>query len=162
MDLHKFPCETVPEAGTIRGIRTSCPTRKKEAAVSFSCRFSVLAAVSFLVGFPANAALNAPPTPEQINQWVEQLGDTDFAKRQEASKRLWEAGQPAEKPLQAAVKGDDAEVRRRAKDILDKFKWGLYPDTPTTIVELVKQYQGADTAAKPASTTSSKSCSTSA
>jgi tetratricopeptide (TPR) repeat protein len=104
-------------------------------------------ALCLLPSLPAEAPQPAA-TAEQIARWVEQLGDKDFDKRQEASKRLWEAGEPAEKPLEAAAKGDDAEVRRRATQILDKFRWGIYPDTPKRVGELIGRYQAADGPAK--------------
>src|SRR5713101_7859337 len=123
--------------------------RAKEAAVSSVCRFAVFAVAStFLVGAAPTAAPNPPPTPEQINRWVQQLGDKDFDQRQEASKRLWEAGETAEKALTAATKSDDAEVRRRATEILDKFKWGIFPETPKGVVDLIKRYQSAENPAK--------------
>jgi tetratricopeptide (TPR) repeat protein len=92
----------------------------------------------------------AKPTKEQIAKWVQQLGDDDFAVREEASKKLYEAGQPAEEALQEAARSDDAEVARRAGDILDRFKWGLYPDAPKKVVELVGRYRAADANGKEA------------
>ncbi len=114
--------------------------------MSSVCRTALplVVALALLAGSRCIAAPDAPPTQEQINRWIEQLGDKEFDRRQEASRRLWDAGEPAEKPLQKAVTSDDAEVRRRAKDILDKFKWGVYPDTPKNVVELVHRYQGAE------------------
>src|SRR5260370_10390380 len=97
--------------------------RAKEAAVSSVCRFAVFAVAStFLVGAWSTAAPNPPPTPEQINRWVQQLGDKDFDQPQEASKRPWEAGEPAEKALTAPTQNDDAQVRRRPHVILDKLQ----------------------------------------
>jgi hypothetical protein len=72
------------------------------------------------------------------------LGDARFAAREEASKRLWEAGSAAEAALREATKSKDPEVARRARDILDEFNWGIYPDVPAKVVELIQHYQGAD------------------
>ncbi len=83
----------------------------------------------------------APPSKEQVAQWVRELGHDDFDKREEASKRLWEAGRLAQAPLKEALKSDDVEVQRRAQELLDKFKWGIYPDTPAKIVEMIQRYQ---------------------
>jgi tetratricopeptide (TPR) repeat protein len=88
------------------------------------------------------------PTPEQIAHWVQQLGDNDFAAREQASRKLWAAGEPAEAALREAARSDDAEVARRARDILDKFKVGIYPDTPKDVVELLVNYQAADAGRK--------------
>jgi tetratricopeptide (TPR) repeat protein len=87
--------------------------------------------------------LNAAPAPraEQIARWVEQLGDNDFNTREKASQSLWEAGQAAEDALLQAAKSADPEVRRRAAEILDKFRWGIYHDTPPDLVDLIHRYQ---------------------
>jgi tetratricopeptide (TPR) repeat protein len=92
----------------------------------------------------AAAAPVEKPTAQQIAQWVQQLGDNKFSVREQASKKLWAAGSAAESALEEALKSDDAEVVRRARDILDKFKWGIYPDTPADTVALIRAYQAAD------------------
>ena len=86
----------------------------------------------------------AKPTKAQIAQWVRQLGDDDFSSREAASKKLYEAGRAAESALQEATHSDDAEVARRAAEIMDRFKWGLYPDAPKVVVDLVSRYRAAD------------------
>lgn len=82
-------------------------------------------------------------TPKQITQWVEQLGDNDFKVRENATKKLWQAGAAAESALQKAAQSDDREVARRARELLDKFRWGIYPDTPADIVALIHAYQSS-------------------
>jgi hypothetical protein len=86
----------------------------------------------------------APPSKEQIARWVRQLGDDDFATRENAARQLWEAGQVAEEPLRAALKSDDPEVVRRARAVLDKFQWGLYHDTPAPVAERIRRYRQGD------------------
>ena len=99
--------------------------------MSSLCRSTSLTAAALACAFCCVAADSpAKPTKEQIAQWVRQLGDDDFSTREAASKKLYEAGQAAESALQEAAGSDDAEVARRASEILDKFKWGLYPDAP--------------------------------
>lgn len=95
-----------------------------------------------------SSAPPAAPTEEQINQAVRQLGDDDFKVREKASAFLWNAGRPAEKALQQAARSDDIEVARRAKDILQKFKYGIFPDTPEEVVKLIRQYRSGDANAK--------------
>ncbi len=96
------------------------------------------------------AAGPARPKPEEIARKVKELGSDEFAVREEASRFLWQAGQAAEAALKEAAKSKDLEVQRRAQDILNKFKWGIYPQTPKNIVDLINRYQGAADAAKPA------------
>src|SRR5207248_721282 len=85
-----------------------------------------------------------PPSKAEIMKLVQQLGDNDFDKREEASQKLWALGEATEPALQDATKSDDAEVSRRARELLDKFKWGIYPDTPKGVAEAISRYQGAD------------------
>ena len=72
------------------------------------------------------------------------LGHDDFDKREKASKKLWEAGRLAEAALKEAYKSDDVEVKRRSGELLDKFKWGIYPDTPAKVVQRIQRYKEAD------------------
>jgi tetratricopeptide (TPR) repeat protein len=97
-----------------------------------------LAVVSFLSAAPA------PSDKENIARWVMQLGDDDFARREEASAKLWAAGEAAEAALRAVADSSDAEVSRRARDILERFKWGIYPETPKKVVDLISRYQSGD------------------
>src|SRR5207302_1451796 len=54
---------------------------------------------------------------------------------------LWKAGEAAEPALRVAANSSDLEVATRARAILDKFKYGVYPDTPPEIVKLVTDYR---------------------
>jgi tetratricopeptide (TPR) repeat protein len=117
-----------------------------------SCRtvLSLLLFAAFVFSLiAADEPKKVAPTKEQVAQWVRDLGDDDFDKREIASKQLWEAGRLAEAALNEALKSDDAEVKRRGGELLDKFKWGVYPDTPAKIVEMIQRYRaGADARVK--------------
>ena len=101
-----------------------------------------------LLGLGFALAAAPPPSKDQIAKWIKQLADNDFDAREEASHKLWEAGEVAEDAVRLAAKSDDAEVSRRAGEVLEKFKWGIYPDTPKNIVDLVQKYQSAEVTAK--------------
>src|SRR5262245_5003036 len=127
----------------------------KEAPVSLSawprfvCFWLLVLLALTRPGSPVAAAPVLPPSRKDIDDWVRQLGARDFASRERAQRRLWEAGERAEEALKKATSSDDAEVRRRAGEILSKFKWGIYPNTPKKVVALIEQYQAADRANKP-------------
>lgn len=102
---------------------------------------------------PAPAAPAAQPaarkaTPEEVARWVKELADDDFMVREKAMQQLWQAGPAAEAALKQAVKDGDAEVVRRATTVLERFKYGLYPDTPAKIAELIERYRAADPSAR--------------
>ena len=115
--------------------------------LSRSVKMLALAAI-WIVAAAALVAAAAPPvaTEEEIARKVKDLGDNSFAVREQASKTLWEAGRAAEAALQDAVKSSDPEVVRRSRELLDKFKWGIYPDTPKEVLELIQQYRTGEPA----------------
>jgi predicted Zn-dependent protease len=86
------------------------------------------------------------PTPDrkQIAEWIKELGARQFNKRAKAEQKLFEAGAIAEDALREALKSEDPEIKRRSQDILNKFKWGIYPTTPKKVVELIEQYQASE------------------
>jgi tetratricopeptide (TPR) repeat protein len=94
------------------------------------------------------SAAPGAPTSEEIAKAVQDLASDNFRVRQKASALLWAAGKQAEPALLKALKSKDKEVARRARDILDKFRYGIYPDTPAEVVALVKQYRAGDDEAK--------------
>src|SRR5262249_54109508 len=49
----------------------------------------------------------------------------------------------AEAALASASHSKDAEVARRARDVLREFRWGIYPNTPPAVVALIRRYQTA-------------------
>jgi hypothetical protein len=71
----------------------------------------------------AATARAEPPAPADapdaaLEKWVEQLGDSDFRLRDEASAALKAAGLKALPVLRRALNHPDAEVRRRVNDLL--------------------------------------------
>ncbi len=100
--------------------------------------------VTAFVFLSAFSFAQAAPTEQEIARAVRQLGDNEFGVREQASKFLWEAGKPAEPALKEALKSVDQEIVQRARAILDKFKWGIYPDMPEKVVKLIREYQSAE------------------
>jgi len=64
----------------------------------------------------------------EVERLIKQLGSDEFDERETATKRLQEIGDPALGALDKAATSADAEVRRRAKYVLDK----LYPELRLT------------------------------
>jgi WD40 repeat protein len=68
----------------------------------------------------------ADPDDAEIARLVKQLGDDDFDKREAATARLIEIGDPALEALRKAVTSKDAEVHRRAEDVVTVLETKLY------------------------------------
>ncbi len=98
-----------------------------------------IASIVALVGFAASSAFAADPTPEDL---AKDLGSPTFAVRDKATKALWKLGEKARPALAEAAKSDDVEVAQRAKEILEKFDWGVFPDTPAGVLALIRSFRG--------------------
>jgi tetratricopeptide (TPR) repeat protein len=90
----------------------------------------------------AQPPMAKPPAEPSIDELVEQLGHPVFAVRERAHRDLWKRGAAAVPALEKAARDADPEVAKRARDLLDKFGWGILPDTPPEVLKLIRQFQG--------------------
>jgi hypothetical protein len=84
--------------------------------------------LALLLGFGL-AALAVAPTPaadsadaRKIEKLISQLGSDTFSERQKAAAALDAIGEPALKALQKAAEGEDAEIRKRARELAGKIE----------------------------------------
>jgi WD40 repeat protein len=75
-------------------------------------------------------AAEPPPKAADIDRLIKQLGSEDFNAREAASKALRAIGEPALPALRKAGESNDAEVRRRARDLAD----AIDPPPPALVV----------------------------
>ncbi|WP_425616825.1 hypothetical protein NA78x_000485 [Anatilimnocola sp. NA78] len=122
---------------TARGIKIVSPYRA----------WSIIAAL--LIAAPLAAKEEpAEPTEPEIAVAVKELGHDEYPIREAASKKLWLWGLVSQKALQQASKSNDAEVRLRARLILDKFELGLTPDSPPEFEALLSSFRDGDIESK--------------
>ena len=81
-----------------------------------------------LLVLPFVPAVAVAPDDTEVERLIKQLGSDAFKEREAAMKRLQEIGEPALDALDKALSSDDAEVRRRAEYIVNKF----YPELRLT------------------------------
>lgn len=79
-----------------------------------------------------------------IPELIEDLGHPVYSVRERASRELWKRGEAAREAVAKAALSSDAEVARRAKELLEKFEWGIFPDTPPEVVKLLKEFRSGD------------------
>ena len=103
--------------------------------------------VGVLVGM-GMAPATRPVDERKIAAAVGQLGDPNFAVREEATRFLWSSGTAAERALQGAAADGDPEVAARAREILADFHFGIRPDSPREVVELARTYRRSAPAEK--------------
>ena len=82
--------------------------------------------LALALALPLAGALAAPPDEAGIARLVKQLGSDVFAEREAASRELEKAGEAAQGALERAAQSDDAEVRRRARELLTRLHQKLY------------------------------------
>ena len=117
-----------------------------------SSRGAVVAVV--LVGM-ATCAGGAPQGVEKVQQpatreakredaiarAVAELAHPDAGVRERASRFLWVEGKAATAALTEAAGSGDPEVAARARAILLDLRYGLYPDTPKTMRDIIVSYR---------------------
>lgn len=96
--------------------------------------------VSVLLG-QAEPGDKAATANEVVEKAIQELGDSRFAVRQQASRVLWEQGLPAESALKAAAESADRETRLRARSILNDFRYGILPGVPADTMALIRQFR---------------------
>lgn len=89
--------------------------------------------------------LPVPVTAEGIAEAIRRLGDDSYELREKATEYLWEARLAALPALEAALASDDPEVISRARRVLERSKYGIFPDTPDEIARLAVQYREGNT-----------------
>jgi hypothetical protein len=76
-------------------------------------------AITLLLTAAEAPAPKAGPQGPQIQRLIQQLGSDSYAEREAAAKALTEIGEPALEALREAAKSKDAEVRRRAAELVE-------------------------------------------
>jgi tetratricopeptide (TPR) repeat protein len=123
------------------------PRTRRVSVARLLCAAVLVAATGVLAAptpTPPPARPAKGPTSEQIRQAIDDLANPRFAVREKASKLLWEAGRAAEADLRVAATAKDEETANRAKAIVEKFDWGLYPDTPPDVAQMVERFRSGD------------------
>jgi len=107
-------------------------------------RIVVLLSITSLLLCVCASAPSTSPSEADAATLIRQLNDPDPQLREQATKTLWSRGRSIEPELRIAAQNGPPEVVRRAKSILRDFAFGLYPDTPKDIFNLVAQYRDGD------------------
>jgi tetratricopeptide (TPR) repeat protein len=99
----------------------------------------LLGAIAGLASDPPTA--DKKPAGPTVAQLVEDLGHPAYSVREKAFAELWKRGAAAIPALEKAARDPDPEVAKRARELLDKFAWGILPDTPPEVLKLIRQFQ---------------------
>lgn len=96
---------------------------------------------------PLTAATTEPPAPAQeaapaksLDALVRELSNEDYKTRENASREIWKQAEKALPVLEEAAKSTDPEQAIRAKELLQKIRLEITPDTDPAVAALVEQY----------------------
>lgn len=87
------------------------------------------------------AAVAAPAPVQPVGEWIQQLGDDRYQTREEATRKLWEIGEPALPSLREAEKSRDPEVVKRASELIGNIEVGARPDSERELLDLIAQFR---------------------
>ena len=108
-------------------------------------RVGGLSAWVWLAAAAPDAALDsgfhAPGKP--LEALIRDLADDKFQTREDASRKIWEVGEPALSALQETAAGKDPEQAYRARELIRKIQMHLTPDTDAVVMALVERYAKA-------------------
>lgn len=112
-------------------------------AASFTAAFlasSPLAATERPIDDPPAAVAPDEPLTSEFDALLARLGSDDFDEREQATEQLWRAGRAAEPALRRALGDPDREIAFRASRILERFRLGIFADTPPEKIRLIRSY----------------------
>ncbi len=78
----------------------------------------------------------------EVDRIVDQLSDDQYARRQQATKKMWTKRETSRQAVQEAARNPDPEVANRANWILRQWRRGALPETPPEIARLLQQSDG--------------------
>jgi tetratricopeptide (TPR) repeat protein len=78
-----------------------------------------------------------------LDSLIQNLSDANFRTREEASRKIWQIGDPALPELEKAAKGNDPEAAYRARELIRKIQLQITPETDPAVTQLVERYQKA-------------------
>jgi tetratricopeptide (TPR) repeat protein len=102
-----------------------------------------------LAGVAALCAADAPNAdatkadPTDFAALIRELSSESYQAREKATKELWEAGTVVLEELREASGSDDPEMATRAAAVLEKIELRITPETPGSILELIRRYRSA-------------------
>ncbi|MEM9480361.1 MAG: hypothetical protein AAGA58_11975 [Verrucomicrobiota bacterium] len=107
--------------------------------------FSLFAMGIFTVATLAQDKAEGEVSNSNLETLLENINSPEFFAREAAMQALWEAGREAETKLrEEEANTTSPEARLRLRQVLDKFDFGIYPDTPAETIALIHQFRSGN------------------
>jgi len=89
----------------------------------------------------ADESLAQSPSATAMQDAISQLSDPQYRVRQDATTWFWRAGPSTAPLLERAAQSDDPEVRLRARSVLERFRYGVFADTPAEVNQWIEHFR---------------------
>lgn len=113
---------------------------KIRTALFFTGLFTLGSISAATTDAPSPAQDAAPAKEVDVHVLIRQLSDENYKTRESASREIWKMAEKALPVLEEAAKSTDPEQAIRARDLLQKIRLELTPDTDPSVIALVEQY----------------------
>jgi hypothetical protein len=100
-----------------------------------SLSIAVAGCLSVVICAQAGLAITTQPSQSDIPALISQLGDDNFAVREDAEEKLQQIGDAAKGALEQAAAGGDPEVKLRASDLLHRLDTPPFPGPAPDAIE---------------------------
>lgn len=106
-----------------------------------------LGSISAATTDPSAPTQDAAPAKD-LDVLIRELSDENYKTRESASKEIWKLAEKALPVLEEAAKSNDPEQAIRARELLQRIRLEITPDTDPAVISLVEQYLKATTKAE--------------
>jgi hypothetical protein len=99
------------------------PSQRRRGLIVTAAGLLICAGVygSLFLAGPLRGSPGQSQDEAKIKSWIESLGNADVARRDQAALELAAIGAKARPQLEEAVRGSNAEIRVRARDVIDRM-----------------------------------------
>jgi hypothetical protein len=118
---------------------------KIRTALFFTGLFTLGSISAATTEAPSPVQESAPAKDLDVHILIRQLSDEDYKTRESASREIWKLADKALPVLDEAAKSTDPEQSIRARELLQRIRLEITPDTDPSVISLVEQYLKATT-----------------
>ncbi len=94
-------------------------------------------------GLPKDEVPKLETAAASLEELIAKLGDESYKVREDATLKLWKAGESALPELKACAEGGDPEKAHRASELIWKIELSITPETAPSVLKWVEAYPKA-------------------
>jgi tetratricopeptide (TPR) repeat protein len=118
------------------------PLRSQHMHFKLTVVFIALSGLGWVkaAGLPKEESAHFAAAGESLESLTSKLGDESYKIREDATLRIWKAGESALPALRACLEGDDPEIAHRAGELIWRIELVITPETEPGVIKLIERY----------------------